>query len=189
MQRYFRALAGFILILTTVVLMNGAPIARADETNVILSIVKQAISDAPNNFAHLQGGLKSNEDSAYGSTEYDVSQALRTLCDACDMSINHWNTGTEDAATRSTLPEYWQFSLGIGIGTVAPAGVPALIRKNLTPVIPSSYRYMGVIYRDKIKITMRWLGGNGTLINLDSTPSGYGTKWVSVIAVRHLLAR
>jgi hypothetical protein len=164
--------------------------AAPSALQMIQSIVKRAIADAPNNFAGIRDD--NTADSNMGvdteiSKDFQVSSAIRKLCEACDMGVTNWHKSV-DSDSGITKPEYWEFNLGISLGTTSRGDVPASIRKNLSPVIPASFKYAGSHTVDKFDDEVLWNGPNGVLIRVDSMLSGFGpNKRVAVIYVRHTL--
>ena len=156
--------------------------AAPSALHIIQSIVKRAIADAPRNFASIRDETTAYSNTALGteiSKDFKVSPAIQELCATCDMGIS-------DVHRTSTTPEYWEFNLGISLGTIARDDVPAFIRKSLSPVIPASYKYAGAYRVDKFSDEVRWNAPNGLLIRVSSELSGFGpNKRVAVIYVRH----
>lgn len=173
-----------ILPLVIALVLTGMPkpsSAAPSALQTIQSIVKRAIADAPRNFAGIRDDTTaySNSLDTEISKDFKVSSAFQSVCPACDMGIS-------DVDRTSTTPEYWEFNLGIGLGTIARDDVPAFLRKNLSPAIPASFKYTGAYPGDSSFDEVRWTGPNGLLIRVRSTLSGYGpNERVAVIYVRH----
>jgi hypothetical protein len=175
---------GLVLLFSLTSLAGPPPATAAPSViHVIQSVVKRAIVTAPANFAGILGNQTEPDDTVNGV--YAVSSQMRALCSGCDMDITDWHKVLH-SETGVTEPEYWEFALSVHLGTMAPADIPALIRKILSPVIPASYKYTGVDRQSENEMEMRWRSPNGLLIRAKClqtvTPPTY---WYAIIYVQH----
>lgn len=169
-------------------LADAAPSAL----QMIQTILRAAIGAAPANFAGVRDESSADPDMGIDSEisrEYHVSETIQAMCPSCDMGVMYWDEST-DTRSGAITPEYWEFNLGIGIGTLDRAGVPAALRKYLGPAIPKTFSYAGVYSTDSNtgiqKDEYRWNGPSGSMIRVVTMLSGFGTdKRVAVVYVRH----
>lgn len=182
-----------LALLASVPLSKPQPaVAAPSALQMIQATLRAAIAAAPGNFASVRDESSADPDMGIDreiKRDYHVSAAIQAGCPDCDMGVTYWDEST-DTRSGAITPEYWEFNLGIGIGTLDRAAVPAALRKYLGPAIPKAFSYAGVYSTDSNaglqNDEYRWNGPSGSMIRVVTMLSGFGTnKRVAVVYVRH----